>query len=316
MPIGLNQRALELLQDCDRRETELRIASRRLACGTRVYDFGIEARGGLDAGLRLAEICLAGLGRVSLHSALLDGMAWPGVSVWTDHPVTACLGSQYAGWQIAHEKYFAMGSGPMRAVAAHEPLFDQIDLRERAEACVGVLETARMPTDAVCELIAAKCGIAPERLALVAAPTASLAGNLQIVARSVETALHKLHELGWDVTRVHCGFGAAPLPPVAGDDLTGIGRTNDAILYGGQVCLWVTGDDASIAEIGPRVPSSASPASGKTFLQIFEEAGRDFYRIDPHLFSPAEIMFQNLDTGTVHRFGHISPAVLKTSFGL
>jgi methenyltetrahydromethanopterin cyclohydrolase len=149
---------------------------------------------------------------------------------------------------------------------------------------------------------------------LLSARTASLAGNFQVVARSVETALHKLHELGFDVWRVRSAVGVAPLPPVAKDDFAGIGRTNDAILYGGRVTLMVRGDDASIAKIGPQVPSSASSAHGKPFAEVFEEAGRDFYKIDPQLFSPAEIVLQNLDTGCVHRFGTTVPEVLRRSF--
>ena len=76
------------------------------------------------------------------------------------------------------------------------------------------------------------------------------------------------------------------------------------------------GDDALIADIGPNVPANASAAYGKPFLEIFEAAGRDFYKIDPHLFSPAEIVFQNLDTGKIQVFGKIAPEILKQSFGL
>ena len=158
--------------------------------------------------------------------------------------------------------------------------------------------------------------MAADQILLAVAPTASQAGTVQVVARSVETALHKLHELEFDVSRVVSGFGSAPLPPVAEDDLSGIGRTNDAILYGGTVTLWVTGDDESLAEIGPRVPSSASEAHGQPFLTVFAEAGHDFYQIDPHLFSPAVIRFLNIDTGRVHNFGQVAPDILVESFGI
>lgn len=315
MQLGLNQRAWELLREIEQRKAELRAAERRMACGTKVYDFGIETRGGLEAGRLLAEICMAGLGHVTVQNGQLAGRGWPHVTVRTDHPVEACLASQYAGWQISVDKYFAMGSGPMRAAAAHEELFARLGIAETSDVCVGVLETGQFPTDDACRAIAEKCGVDPANLALATAPTSSPAGNVQVVARSVETALHKLHELGWDVSRVQCGFGTAPLPPVAADDLTGIGRTNDAILYGGRVSLWVTGDDVTIAEVGPHVPADASPVSGKPFLEIFEEAGRDFYKIDPHLFSPAEITIHNLDTGRMSTFGSVNPAVLEASFG-
>jgi methenyltetrahydromethanopterin cyclohydrolase len=151
-------------------------------------------------------------------------------------------------------------------------------------------------------------------VALLVAPTASLAGCVQVVARSVETALHKLHGLGFDLTRVVSAFGSAPLPPVAKDDLAAIGRTNDSILYGARVVLFVTGDDASIAEIGPRVPSSSSKDHGEPFAAIFARYHNDFYAVDPHLFSPAEVVFQNIETGRSFAFGRVDHEVLTRSF--
>jgi methenyltetrahydromethanopterin cyclohydrolase len=244
------------------------------------------------------------------------GVTWPHVQIVTDSPVEACLLSQYAGWQISVGKFFAMGSGPMRAAAAREELFQKLDYRESSNHAIGVLETSKLPTDGVFTHIFEKTGVPVDRTILLTARTASIAGNLQVVARSVETSLHKLFELGFDVWRIRSAVGVAPLPPVAADDVAGIGRTNDAILYGGRVTLMVRGDDESIAAIGPKVPSSGSAAHGKPFAEIFDDAGRDFYKIDPHLFSPAEVVFQNLDTGRVHRFGRIAPEVMQRSFGL
>src|SRR5439155_16234806 len=97
--------------------------------------------------------------------------------------------------------------------------------------------------DAVVGSVAQALGLAANKITLLAAPAASLAGNLQVVARSLETALHKLHELKFDLNQVVAGFGSAPLPPVARDELGAIGRTNDAILYGGRVNLWVQAED-------------------------------------------------------------------------
>ena len=311
----LNRRACDMAAHCAASADQLKIATHQLPCGGQILDFGIEAAGGLAAGMELARICMAGLGEVSLVPGEIDGISWPHLFVTTDHPVAACLLSQYAGWSISVGDYFAMGSGPMRAAAAREELFDTLGYRERPGECVGVLETGAMPDESVFEFIAEKTGIAPDRTSLLVAPTSSQAGNLQVVARSVETSLHKLFELGFDVNRIAGGCGTAPLSPVAADDLTGIGRTNDAILYGGRVTLYVHGDDESLAEIGTKVPATASDAHGKPFLEIFADAGRDFYKIDPHLFSPAEVVFQNLDTGRVHRFGQTAPHILRQSFG-
>jgi methenyltetrahydromethanopterin cyclohydrolase len=224
------------------------------------------------------------------------------------------MASQYAGWQISVGKYFAMGSGPMRAAAGIEELFNKIGHREQSDRVVGILETRKLPPPEVFELIANRCGVPPDRVTLLVAPTASQAGGVQIVARSVETTLHKLSELGFDLAQVESGWGVAPLPPVAADDLAAIGRTNDAILYGGEVTLWVRGDDAQLAEIGARVPSSASRDHGEPFAAIFDRYNRNFYDIDPHLFSPAVVSLVNLDTGRTHRFGAVLPEVVQRSF--
>jgi methenyltetrahydromethanopterin cyclohydrolase len=184
-----------------------------------------------------------------------------------------------------------------------------------SDRVVGVLETNKLPTPEVCRKIAEQCLVTPDHVILLAARTASIAGTVQVVARSVETALHKLHELGYDLKNVVSGFGSAPLPPVAADDLVGIGRTNDAILYGGQVTLWVRDDDTRLSEIGPQVPSNASRDFGEPFAAVFERSGRDFYKIDPLLFSPAVVTLVNLTSGRAHRFGQLQPDVFSKSFG-
>jgi methenyltetrahydromethanopterin cyclohydrolase len=259
---------------------------------------------------------MAGLGIVEIGPACDElGLDCPIIKVTSEKPVAACMAAQYAGWQIVVGKYFAMGSGPMRAAAAKEELFQHIGYVEKSDVAVGILETAKLPSMEVCQYIARECHVRPERLTLLAARTASAAGTLQIVARSVETALHKLHELGFDLSRVVSGFGSAPLPPVAANDLLGIGLTNDAILYGGDVTLRVRGDDESLRQIGPLVPSSASPDHGVPFLQIFERYERDFYRIDRRLFSPAVITLANVDSGQTFRFGRLEPEILRRSFG-
>ncbi|MEI8382007.1 MAG: methenyltetrahydromethanopterin cyclohydrolase [Planctomycetota bacterium] len=316
MNLQLNDLASQLIEDVSDGPEDLRIAQVDVPGNGLLLDFGVETEGGLEAGCALASICMSGLADIGIVPGTLGDIGWQQVVVQTDSPVAACLFSQYAGWQISVDKFFAMGSGPMRAVAAKEPLFDKLWYREDAEQVVGVLETGKLPGADVFEYIAEETGVEPQDVVLCVAPTSSMAGNLQVVARSVETALHKLYELGFDVNRIRSAVGSAPLPPVAKNDMEGIGRTNDAILYGGRVTLWVKGDDESIADIITRVPSHSSTAYGRPFLEIFEAAGRDFYKIDPLLFSPAEIIIQNVDTGRVHVAGRVNVDVLKMSFGI
>lgn len=316
MNLQLNELASQLIEDINDCPEDYRIERHEVENSGLLLDFGVEAEGGIEAGVALAAICMSGLADISVSPGMIGDIGWPYIAVETDSPVAACLFSQYAGWQINVGKFFAMGSGPMRAAAAKEALFDKLWYREEADQVVGVLETSKLPDADIFEYIANATETEPENVVLCVAPTSSIAGNLQVVARSIETAMHKLHELGFDVNRVRSAYGSAPLPPVAKNDLEGIGRTNDAILYGARVTLWVVGDDESIAEIAERVPSSGSSAYGRPFLEVFEAAGRDFYKIDPLLFSPAQIVFQNIETGRVHVAGKVNEAILRTSFGI
>jgi methenyltetrahydromethanopterin cyclohydrolase len=307
----LNERALAFVNRLATAADALRIDIHKSA-GARVMDCGVQAPGGLQAGLGLARACLADLGDVTL----IRGQFGPAVQVYTDHPVAACMASQYAGWQISVGKYFAMGSGPMRALYGKEELFDHLPGRESASVAVGVLESRKLPTDEVIAFLSEKLGLAAENVTLLVAPTASLAGTVQVVARSVETCLHKLHELKFDLSSVVSGYGIAPLPPPARDDLAAIGRTNDAILYGGRANLWVKCDDDAIAAVGPRVPASASADYGAPFADIFARYDRDFYKIDPLLFSPGLVTFHNLTSGQTFTFGQTNEVVLRQSFGV
>ena len=310
----LNERAIRVAHELAGQGKHAHVATSVLDCGTSLIDCGIAAAGGIEAGCKLAEICMGGLGAVRLETG--DSSVWrgPWVTATTDHARVACMASQYAGWPISYEDYFAMGSGPMRAARGREPLFAKIGYAEQPSRVVGVLETAKVPTVEICRDMAQQCSVEPQHMTLLLARTASLAGTIQIVARALETCLHKLLELDFDLSRVFAGTGTAPLPPIAGDDLTGIGRTNDAVLYGGRVTLWVRGDDDSLAAIGPRIPSAASSDYGRPFAEVFEHYDRDFYRIDPLLFSPSEVHFVNMDTGKLHRFGEPAPEVLQLSF--
>ena len=312
--LTLNERAQRLADHMAANTAALRVAVQQTIAGARLIDCGINVEGGLNAGLALARVCLAGQAEVTLVPGDVAGTPCPVVQVATDHPVLACMASQYAGWEVKVGKFFGMGSGPMRAAYGKEELFEHIPGREQPPVAVGVLETRKLPGDEVIDYLSERLQLPANKLTLLVAPPSSTAGNLQVVARSVEMALHKLHELKFDLSQVISGIGAAPLPPVAADELTAFGRMNDAILYGGQVVLWVRADDALLAEVGPKVPSSASSDHGTPFAEIFERYQGDFYKIDPLLFSPAQIHLCNLKTGKSHTFGRCEPDVLRRSF--
>jgi methenyltetrahydromethanopterin cyclohydrolase len=299
----------------------LRLAVERLENGCRIVDAGIKARGSLEAGRRIAEICLGGLGHVTLMgSGPIAG--WPlSVHVHSNDPVLACLGSQYAGWSLSHkaegEKSFhALGSGPGRALAQKEPLFKALDYQDQSDQTCLVLEVDKQPPAALCEKIARDCGVDIDALTLILTPTSSLAGNVQIVARVLEVAMHKSHELAFNLSDVHDGIGSAPLPPPAPDFLNAMGRTNDAILFAGLVQLFVGGEDAAAQKLATDLPSSASRDYGRPFADIFKAYEYDFFKIDPMLFSPARVLVSVMDSGNSYAAGQLDNALLAASFGV
>jgi methenyltetrahydromethanopterin cyclohydrolase len=312
--LQMNELATEIADHMEEHAAALRVRVHTLATGARIIDAGVEIEGGYDAGLVLGEICMGGLGNVAYSPLQIGGEAWPGVTVWTDHPAISCMASQYAGWAISVEKFFAMGSGPLRAHARVErELFEKLDYAEEAARGILVLEGRTLPTDTVAAWVGQKARLQPSQLTFVVAPTASLAGGVQISARILETGLHKMETLGFDVRRVVSGMGTAPVPPVAKNDLKAIGRTNDCILYGGQARYTIRASDAELAELAPKVPASASRDYGTPFYDIFQRYQGDFYKIDPLLFSPAEVWLTSAESGRTFHAGHLNPEVLTAS---
>jgi len=311
----INPEALRIADRMEAGAAAIGVRPHRLANGCRLLDAGVEARGSLLAARHYAEACLGGLGRVRVAPRPLGAAVLFEARVEVDAPLVACLASQYAGWKVQTGSFFAMGSGPARAVRGAEPLFDRFPLRIAAERTVLLLETDRLPDAAVAVAVAEGCGLDPAHLTLVAARTGSLVGSTQVAARSVETALHKLLELGFDLTTIVGGVGTCPIAPGHPDTLRAIGRTNDAVLYGAEVSLWVQTEDERIEAILDRVPSSASREHGRLFHDLLREHG-DFYGIDPMLFSPARVTLVNAATGRVHAAGRLDEATLARSFGL
>ena len=312
--LGMNERAWTLADWCVAHAAELRLGVHTLAGGGRILDAGVRAPGGLAAGRALAELCMGGLGHVAFAPLTIGGQTWSGVHVWTDHPAASCMASQYAGWAVNPEGFFAMGSGPLRAKARVErELFAKLDYAEDAGRGVLVLEGRTLPTDEVAAWVAARAGVAVGAITFASAPTASVAGGVQIVARVLETGLHKMDALGFDVTRVMSAMGTAPLAPVAQSDLRAVGRTNDCILYGGQARFLVDADAGELAALAERLPASASADYGTPFYDIFKRYDNDFYKIDPMLFSVAEVWLTNATSGRTFHAGRLAPDVLRAS---
>ena len=316
--ISVNARAQALTETLIAARAEHKVEVARGARGETLINAGSRTQGSIAAGLALAEICMGGLGKLSLTSSSATPR-WPWtLLVHSSDPVIACLASQYAGWRLSYgegrDAFFALGSGPARALARVEQLFETLDYRDSAKSAVLVLESSRAPPPEVVDQVLKACDVTPERLTILYAPTQSLAGSTQIVARVLEVALHKAHELKFPLDRIVEGMAAAPLAPPHPDLITAMGRTNDAIIYAGRVHLMVIGSAADARALAEQLPSVGSRDYGQPFAEIFKRFKGDFYAIDPMLFSPGQVTITALETGESFHAGQINLKLLDASF--
>jgi methenyltetrahydromethanopterin cyclohydrolase len=311
---SINALSMPLVEKLISQANTLNIGISQNAIGVTIVDAGIQFAGNVEAGRLIAEICMGGLGEIALNenSNFKD---WPAsIKVATESPVLACLGSQYAGWALSHEKFFSLGSGPARAISQREELFKELNYKDSAQKTVLVLETDKIPPAEIIEKVARDTGLEAESLTFILTPTTSIAGTVQIVARVLEVALHKAHTLHFPLENIISGNGEAVLPPVSNDFMTAMGRTNDAILFGGYVQLNVNCSDDEAKKLASDLPSSASKDYGKTFAEVFKYYKMDFYQIDPLLFSPAKVRITNLKTNNSFSGGEFNEALIKKSF--
>ena len=312
---SVNRNVLPLIATMLEKAYELHVGVEKTAEGATIIDAGIEAQGGYAAGKYITEISMGGLGEASISVMPVGTTYLPTITVTTDSPSIALLGSQFAGWRVNVGEYFAMGSGPARALALKpRELYRQIGYQDRTESAIIILEASTKPTNDVLAYIAEECKVRVDKLYAIVVPTSSLAGSTQISGRIIETGLHKLTKVGVDARAVHSGTGYAPIAPIHPKPNRAMGRTNDMILYGGVSFFNVVyEDDVKLEQLVKLVPSSQSRDYGRPFADIFKDAGYDFYKIDSDLFAPAVIVVNNIMTGVSHRAGEINERVLLQS---
>ncbi len=282
-----------------------------------IVDAGINVKGGFQAGKTITEICMGGCAKAEITNRQYGELELPSIFIYTDHPVIATLGSQFAGWQIKENEYFAIGSGPARALALKpKEIYEKIGYKDDSDKAIVVLETAKHPPEKIIKSLAKDCNVSIENLALILTPTTSVTGSTQVSGRIVETGIHKLSKLGFDPNTILYAWGIAPIPPIHPKFAQAMARTNDAILYGG-IAYYVVAyeDEKELAKIVAKAPSKASKVYGKPFIEIFKEANYDFYKIDPNLFAPAVLFVNNVKTGKVFKAGEINSEALMKSFG-
>ena len=297
--LSVNQMAWKIAQKFIDNPEFYGVAISKSTAGATVIDLGVKVPGGFQAGKKLTELCMGGAGKAQLGFKTYGDVAFPSITVSTDHPAIAALGSQFAGWRIKDGDSIAIGSGPVRALALKpKDIFEEIGYKDASDKAVLTLESNVLPSDTLIEKVTTASNVKAENLIVAVAPTASIAGLTQVAGRVVEVGIHKLRTLGLSPKVIRYALGYAPIPPLGKDFEIAMARTNDAILYGGTVYCTVDYDDeASLEKIVQQAPSMASKDYGKPFLQIFREADRDFYKIDHGLFAPAALIINNAKTG-------------------
>lgn len=315
--ISVNREAMRIVRRILEAPEPLGVLVERLACGATVIDMGQKAPGGWVAGKYYTLITLGGLAEVSYEPFPIGARVLSAVRVMIDHPQIACIASQIAGWRLEGAREGApILAGPARALNRDNPdhYFDLIDYCDQAEEGVIAIQTAEPVTDDWATTIAAACRLRPENLYILVAPNSSLVCAIQVAARIVEQSLHRLAEEGFDVRMVRHAHGFGVIPPLIRDEVIAMGRINDSLLYGGVSTLYVDAEDEAIAAVIDKVVSVASRAYGRPFVEIYEEAGRDFYQIPLDLHSPAVLHINNLKSGRTFSAGEINYAVLRKSF--
>ncbi|MGZ7116308.1 MAG: methenyltetrahydromethanopterin cyclohydrolase, partial [Methanobacterium sp.] len=300
---------------------ELNLGVERLENDSIVIDAGVNVPGSLKAGELYTKVCLGGLADVgiSIPGDLSDKFALPSVKIKTDSPAISTLGAQKAGWSVSVGDFFALGSGPARALAlkpAHT--YEVIGYEDKADLAILTLEADKLPGADVTDSIAEECNVSPGDVTVLVAPTSSIVGSIQISGRVVENGTYKMMEaLDFDVNKVKYAAGIAPIAPVDPDGLKAMGKTNDAVLFGGRTYYYIESEEGDdLAEIASKLPSSSSEGYGRPFYDVFKEAEYDFYKIDKGMFAPAEVVINDLRTGEMFREGYVNSELLIKSFGL
>lgn len=309
--ISVNTFALPVVQDMMKNAEILGIKVHTLENGATVIDCGVHENGCYEAGLQFLKVCAGGLIEPAIIHQPVGGNMHPFVHLTVKHPIIACLGSQKAGWVIHRNSFFAMGSGPARALALKpKGTYNAIQYHDTSDVAIIALEAGVLPNSIICEYIAEKCGVKPSNLYALVAPTNSIVGSIQISGRIVTMAMHKLEDMGYDLTNIVNAAGRSPVAPIKKTFEQAMGITNDCNIYYGSVILTTK----LFSEEFSKITSNNSEKYGKPFYELFKDADYNFIEIGSYLgFSPAELTVNDCTTGKTYHYGRLNEEIFLKS---
>lgn len=326
--ISLNKSALPIVKHMIKEADEMGIFVHETKNGATIIDCGMDASGGFEAGKCVTEVTLGGIGQAEVTFMDFGEFTLPAMHVMTDYPALATMGSQMGGWRIPKEiakdllgSGMAIGSGPARAlVKTPADVFDCLKHEEKANVAILVIQCDRLsmskfPTENIVAHVSRETGIGIEGVYVLVVPTNCLSGNVQIAGRCVENGVYTLFYMGYDMTRLKSGTGIAPIAPVHPDSTVGMGIVNDLMMYGLRAFYTIeTREKEDVCKLAKEmVIENRSPDYGKLYGELYQQAGKDFYKVDFRNYSPSEVALNDLRTGTLCKAGQLRADIIKKS---
>lgn len=318
--VSVNKRAMEIVRTIIREKDALNVGVSTLKNGSTVIDMGVNYKGGYQAAKHLVEITLGGLGYLQYGNFDLDGLELPQVEIYVDSPVIACLGSQLSGWALPELKtnnIVPLISGPIRTIVKEDKFAKAFPYEDKNDEVVVALQGGLIPDIRLTDYLASKSGVDPDKVYVLTAAAGSLAGIVNVVARTLETSLWRLHALGFNPEKVFSAWGKAPIPPISKDEYTSMIRSNTFVYYGGTVGLTVDCDDKEITDILKKVVLSKETTDqyGIPFGKLLTEANGNIFEMTKFVHSVTKVILYNVNSGNTFKCGETDLEVLKECLG-
>jgi methenyltetrahydromethanopterin cyclohydrolase len=311
--ISVNDNVTKYVDKLLDREEELNVKSYYLENQATVIDCGIKSPGSIGAGIILASISLGGLGKISVVPAIIDEYYIHFSQAYINRPSIACLGSQKPAWKLKIEGYNGTAYGPARAISQKpKAIYTAIDYSDDSETAIINIESMALPGEKEIDAIAKQCNTDPECVVALVAPANSIASSVVNSTRTVEWAMNRLFQLGYNINDIITASSATPIAPIRSDEHEFLGSSFDSISYYGMAQIYAKCHDDRFKE----ATSISSKSYGKGFMTLVKESQGDLSKVDPAMFSPARLIVNGVQDGTLQGYGKLNAAMLMASYGL
>jgi methenyltetrahydromethanopterin cyclohydrolase len=274
-----------------------------------IIDCGIETKGSIDAGILFSKISLGGLAKVQLQFPEINNeISLLQVQVSTSYPVLATIGCQAASWNISKGDFFGMACGPGRALAQKpSKSYKLLDYKEESDKAILCIESDKLPSDKIIDYLAEKCRVENKDIIILMIKTACLVEYIQMAARAIELGVFRfVEQLGYPKDRILHAVGIGIVPPLSEDNDVSNDRVNNGLIYGTKLFLIIKSHkEDNLTDLISKIPSKSSSSFGKSFIEVFNEAGKDFANFDLTLLAPTEIIINDIRTGKIYHEGKI-----------